>query len=394
MTQKTSFIAQEKSLENPQREADRWITVNGKRFHYIWLRDNCLCPKCHHPTSFQKIHDVSKLPHRPEPLSIVEEDDQLIITWKEKDPCHQSVFSISWLMDYAYDKGAGCDNLHEKLELRKAQEIRWDRAWIEANVPPQYEETHNNFDAWIEQIFTLGFAILKIENVRELQSLISQIGPIHKMEEGVEVYAVKSQPDATDLSKTGHRLDPHTDYESYMHGPHLLQFIYCVENETTGGESLLVDGFKVAHDFRLAHLDYFNLLAETAPQFQQIYTDSQYYYRRSCPIIEVNSQEQVTGVYVGPSHAYNWNLPFDKMESYYEAYLAFFSFANSPDYQYSFRLEPGDCIVMQNFRILHGRKAFDPTSGARELNVSYLPWSYFIGRENFKLFKDLYLQER
>ena len=393
MSQKTSFINQKKVLDDAQGESNRWITVNGKRFHHIWLRDNCLCPKCHHPTSFQKMHDLSKLYSAPEPLSVVQEDENLIITWKEKEPCNQSIFPISWLMDYAYDNEAGCDNLHQKLELRKNKEILWDRAWIEANLPPKYESGDDNFDSWIEQIFTLGFAILKIENVREVRNLMSQIGPIHKMEDGVEVYTVESKPDPTDLSRTGHRLDPHNDYESFMSSPHLLQFIYCVENETTGGESLLVDGFKVAHDFRLAHPDYFNLLVETEPQFQQIYTDSQYYYRRSCPIIKLNTQKQVTSVNVATSHAYNWNLPFDKMERYYEAYLAFFSFVNHPDYKYYFRLEAGDCMVMQNFRILHGRKAFDPNSGVRELNVSYVPWSYFTGRENFKLFNDLYLSE-
>ena len=394
MNQTTSDLNKANILGNQEKENKSWIAINGKRFHYIWLRDNCLCPKCCHPTSFQKIHDLlSNLSSAPEPLSVVEQNGKLTITWKE-EPVHESVFPISWLMDYAYDKEAGHDNLHQKLELRNNQEILWDRAWVEANSPQKYEINTDNFDSWIEQILTLGFAILKINHVQELQSLISQIGPIHKMEEGEEVYIVKSKPGtgATDLTKTSHRFDPHTDYESVMYDPHLLGFFYCVENQVTGGESLLVDGFKVANDFRQAHPDYFNLLVEIPTQFQQIYTDLQYYFRRSRSVIELNRKGKVASVCVGTSHAYNWDLPFDKMENYYEAYFAFFKLLNDPAYQYSFRLEPGDCMVIQNFRVLHGRKAFDPNSGARELNVSYLPWSYFIGRENFKLFKNLYLK--
>ncbi len=41
-------------------QSGNYITVNGKRFHHIWLRDNCLCPECRHPTSFQKSMTLAK----------------------------------------------------------------------------------------------------------------------------------------------------------------------------------------------------------------------------------------------------------------------------------------------------------------------------------------------
>ncbi|NEO73054.1 TauD/TfdA family dioxygenase [Moorena sp. SIO3H5] len=50
----------------------------------------------------------------------------------------------------------------------------------------------------------------------------------------------------------------------------------------------------------------------------------------------------------------------------YEAYFAWFKLLNSPAYQYSFRLEPRDCMIIQNFRVLHGRKAFDRSSAEAE----------------------------
>lgn len=58
---------------------NNFIKVEGKRFHYIWLRDNCLCPECRHPTSFQKIYDISEAQSFPKPLSVLEENEKLTI---------------------------------------------------------------------------------------------------------------------------------------------------------------------------------------------------------------------------------------------------------------------------------------------------------------------------
>ena len=43
-----------------------------------------------------------------------------------------------------------------------------------------------------------------------------------------------------------------------------------------------------------------------------------------------------------------------------------------PDGELIFRLEPGDCVVMQNDRALHGRTAFDPSRGRRHLQGCYV----------------------
>ncbi|NER78228.1 MAG: DUF971 domain-containing protein [Leptolyngbya sp. SIO1D8] len=392
MSQTASDLNKKKTSDHNSKDNERWLTINGKRFHYIWLRDNCICPACRHPTSFQKINDISTFSSIPKPLSVVIEEDQVIITWQE-EPIHQSIFPIAWLMDYAYDQDAGTNNLHQKLELHKKQEILWDRAWIETNLPRKYDINTDDFDAWTEQILTLGFAILKINNHQDLENLISKIGPRDPFEGERVLFPVKSVPGATDLSETGYALDPHGDYETYKFGPHLLQFLYCVENRATGGESFLIDAFKVAKDFRQNHPSYFNLLVKTPIQFQQIYTDWQYYYRRSRQIIELDRKEQVRAIYFGHSHAYNWDLSFEQMEEYYEAYCAFSCALKDPSYHYCFRLEPGECIAVQNFRVLHGRNAFDANSGVRQLDVSYTRWDYFIARENFKLFQTLYLND-
>ncbi len=46
------------------------------------------------------------------------------------------------------------------------------------------------------------------------------------------------------------------------------------------------------------------------------------------------------------------------MLPYYEAYQYFENLLHHPSYQLKFRLEPGQAIIFDNERILHGRTAY------------------------------------
>lgn len=60
-----------------------FLTVGGKRFHYIWLRDNCFCPECRRPNTLRKVYDISDCTSHPEPLLVEEQDSELTILWNE-----------------------------------------------------------------------------------------------------------------------------------------------------------------------------------------------------------------------------------------------------------------------------------------------------------------------
>ncbi|NEP52238.1 MAG: hypothetical protein F6K65_26945, partial [Moorea sp. SIO3C2] len=74
-------------------------------------------------------------------------------------------------------------------------------------------------------------------------------------------------------------------------------------------------------------------------------------------------------------------------------YKAFFEYLKSPDYQYCFPLKPGQCLLINNFRVLHGRTGYNTNYGSRHLEVGYLDWDYLKGRQKFRQFKHLYLQK-
>jgi len=358
---------------------DKWINICGKRFHFIWLRDNCLCNQCRHPTSFQKIYDISECIAPPRPIAITETDNHLIINWQET-PAHRSIFPLSWLIDNAYDP---------QPQPLLAPDILWDRATIKQYQLPSYDIHNCEPETWMEQVATLGFALVKNVALGDLEPLISAIGPVHEFECG-RFDTVKASESGRDVTYASSKpLLLHTD-ASHRYDPRLIEFLLFVENKATGGETVLVDGFKVAEDFRLHHPDYFQILAQTPVQFRHYEVVSRYFFCRTTSILELDAQDQVAAIYFSHKNC-NRHLPFDKIEDYYAAYSTFFRYLKDPTYQYCFRLEAEDCLVMKNFRILHGRTPYDAGSGARHLKVGYVGWHYFMGRINFQRYKHLYM---
>lgn len=373
-------------------ENQSFITVNNKRFHYIWLRDNCLTEKSRHGSSFQKIYDFSESQKFPKPKSVNLTDKQLIIDWDEEPP-HRSIFPMEWLMTYAYDQNSQDDHnsQHQSAQSNYPQQLLWDRNFLHNNL---FEL--NNFSVgisqeWKDQLFRFGFSIIHDLTPQEHEDFLSSLGPMVHTEAGA-FYEVKSKPGANDLGDTNHALTPHTDYPNRDY-PQLLVCFYMVENKSIGGESILVDGFRVAKDFSETYPDYFRVLTETPIQFRQFYTNWQYFYIRTTPIINLNSRGDIVGINFAHSHASNWHLPFAQMEEFYQAYATFFNYIKNPDYQYCFPMHKGDCLLMNNNRILHGRKSFDSSSGTRLLRVGYLVWDHITARENFYQYKDLYLRK-
>ena len=60
------------------------------------------------------------------------------------------------------------------------------------------------------------------------------------------------------------------------------------------------------------------------------------------------------------------------MDAWYSAYALLWKLFHSEAHQLEFSLRPGQMIAFDNRRVLHGRREFDPNSGARHLQGTYL----------------------
>ena len=65
-------------------------------------------------------------------------------------------------------------------------------------------------------------------------------------------------------------------------------------------------------------------------------------------------------------------LKKDQLNQFYKARSFFIKLCNSRKFMIQFKLEPGDLIIMDNYRTLHGRTAFSMNVGERCLEGCYI----------------------
>eukprot|EP00997_Jenningsia_sp_PLL12_P008589 NODE_5382_length_581_cov_45.118421_g4668_i0.p1 GENE.NODE_5382_length_581_cov_45.118421_g4668_i0~~NODE_5382_length_581_cov_45.118421_g4668_i0.p1 ORF type:complete len:138 (-),score=42.97 NODE_5382_length_581_cov_45.118421_g4668_i0:166-549(-) len=63
-----------------------------------------------------------------------------------------------------------------------------------------------------------------------------------------------------------------------------------------------------------------------------------------------------------------FKMPFERMEAWYAAYDQFARIVRTPEHQYRTLLQPGDVLLYENHRMMHGRTGF---TGGRWLRGIY-----------------------
>ncbi|WP_052384028.1 TauD/TfdA family dioxygenase [Litchfieldella xinjiangensis] len=114
----------------------------------------------------------------------------------------------------------------------------------------------------------------------------------------------------------------------------------------------------------------FQVLSETPVDFR--FQDETQDIAVRAPVIECDAHDHVVEVRFN-----NWirdtlRLPEHMMDAWYEAYRRFWRLLHDPRHLIEFSLEPGQMITFDNRRVLHGRRAFDPNTGRRHLQGTYL----------------------
>ena len=70
----------------------------------------------------------------------------------------------------------------------------------------------------------------------------------------------------------------------------------------------------------------------------------------------------------------------EKLELYYSARKKISEFYNSDDYRIEFKLKSGDLLMMDNYRLLHGRTTYDSNEGNRFLQGCYIDYDSTEGK--------------
>jgi gamma-butyrobetaine dioxygenase len=155
-----------------------------------------------------------------------------------------------------------------------------------------------------------------------------------------------------------------------------VQLLHCLETAFEGGDSGLVDGFAVAAALRREDPAAFGVLTTTPVTFA--YADATASLRATRPMIGLDPAGRIREIRFNNRSLEPWRPPpgIDAGDApaagaaFYAAYRAFAQSLLRPEFLLNFRLRPGDCMVIDNTRVLHARTGFAAT-GSRHLQGCY-----------------------
>jgi gamma-butyrobetaine dioxygenase len=224
--------------------------------------------------------------------------------------------------------------------------------------------------SWLQTFLKMGFILFR--GVPAEPETVLKVGGAFGFVRGTNFgvhFDVRSVADACDLAYTSLFLDPHTDnpYRSPVPG---VQLLHCLVNETSGGLSTLVDGCAAAETLSAQDPESFLILARTPVRFR--FRDRDTELVRSSSLIELDVSGRVEAINFSPRLDYVPLLHPQELAVYFRARRAFDRLLRSARFEVRFLLEPGDLLMMDNRRLLHGRTAFDPREGLRHLQGCYI----------------------
>ena len=176
---------------------------------------------------------------------------------------------------------------------------------------------------------------------------------------------VKAAP--ANLAYTSRPIAPHTD-NPYRDPVPTVQLLHCLRSAAAGGDSVFADGFRAAAQLREQDPAAFAVLATTPVTFG--YRDQRTQLSATRPLIGLDPRGRIREIRCNGRSLQPPSLSPAEAAGFYAAYRAFAGLASDPAALHTVRLAPGDCVVFDNTRILHGRTGFTG-QGGRHLQGCY-----------------------
>ena len=262
----------------------------------------------------------------------------------------------------------------EDIIIKSIEKTKWDSRLKKIKnfqYQKDFYESKEMHDLLVS-FYQYGFVIIK--NVPTQDNFIinfaNSIGSVRRTNFG-EFFNVRSIPNPNDLAYTSYNLAPHTDNPYRIPVP-CIQLLHCIENEVSGGLSTLVDGYTVTEDLKNEFKDYYEILTKIKVKFKFI--DKDVILEDWSELIELDENKNFKQVRFSPRLDYVPVLKKEELDLYYKARKKLSDLYNSDFYKIEFRLMSGDLIMMDNYRLLHGRTAYDSNEGDRFLQGCYIDY--------------------
>tara|TARA_B100000925_G_scaffold189505_1_gene143255 strand:+ start:29 stop:1129 length:1101 start_codon:yes stop_codon:yes gene_type:complete len=338
-----------------------------KEIHPFWLRERVNSENFLDQKTQQRLFDPTMLKNSSEISKVNISDKFLEVSFK--DGAYAKLVIENILKEFEKDN-----------ELYFINKISWRSDFQNNNI---YKFNKNFFEEKIMyesllDFYKYGFVIF--ENVPTQDNFIvnfaNSIGSIRRTNFG-EFFNVKSKPNPNDLAYTSLALAPHTD-NPYRKPVPCIQLLHCIENEVGGGLSTLVDGLAVTEELKKEHPSFFQILTEIKVRFQFI--DDNVVLEDWAEMIQLDENKRLKQVRFSPRLDFVPLMDKEKLELYYAARNKISEMYNSEKFRIEFKLKPGDLLMMDNYRLLHGRTEYNANEGNRFLQGCYIDYDSTEGK--------------
>ncbi|KAJ2980102.1 hypothetical protein NUW58_g7035 [Xylaria curta] len=359
----------------------RW----GEVLPYFWLRDNCRCGTCINQDTRQRNFDTFELPEDIGPVRITTNEAGLEIEWSHGS--HISFYRWDFLESYM--KGARPEP--DDVPFVYFGSEGHANSSIEIEYAEFFKDETHAVGRLTDRIKRNGYAVVigvPTESAKPTEDLLRKIGPIRETHYG-GFYDFTADMKYADTAYTNIPLALHTD-NTYFTDPSGVQAFHLLSHTVAGsvkgsgsdlgGQSSLLDGFYAAHIMKEEAPDLFEVLANVGVPYHAsgnkgiaISPDELY------PVLEYNTERNIM-------HRIRWNnddrgvvFPGGKYSimQWYKAAAKWREILARKELVYWFQLKPGNLLLFNNYRLLHGRSAF---VGIRRICGGYINYDDFISR--------------
>ena len=338
------------------------------RYHSTWLRDNASDAKTRDRNNGQRLISISDIPVGTYIQSASLDEKGKNITLNFLPNKKQVKFSSRWLETHAYDNRKN----NSKVWINPDLKI-WSNTTIKSIPIINYKTAKSNKKLllkWLKSLHCYGFA--KITGCEKKSGTVIKIaklfGYVRETNYG-KWFDVKSKTNAVNLAYTNLALQAHTD-NPYRNPVPTIQILHCLKSSTKGGDSKVVDGFNAAFQLKKINKKYFNLLSKYCSRFE-FKGKKNVHLKSRFPMIGLSPDSELISIHFNNrSVAPIVDVPYEDMLNYYKAYRKFSDIINDPTMAVNFKLNPGDCFIVDNTRVLHARTAY-LTAGSRWLQGCY-----------------------
>lgn len=352
------------------------------------LRDGCQCAACKDPSSGQKTFASTEVPANISIARVRETPSGLGVTFHHEIARFAAAAvphetTVPWESIERAFGVRGANDMALVPPLMSAVRARagitlWDRSVIERQVRRiEYEEFMHGDAVWAVVLDLVRLGLVYLKNVPGDEDAIvritTRIASIRETFYG-RTFDVRAKPNAENVAYTSGYLGLHQDL-LYLAPPPRIQILHCLDNSCAGGESLFSDGERAGR-LLLNHEDLAAPLRDRPVPYA--YTRNGYSYAQRRPLLHYDGDGSFENVFWSPPFQGGREADEQGLKPWLRGARVFEKLINGEEAMYQKKTLPGECVLFDNLRVMHGRTAFDTAGGSRWLRGAYIAQEDFV----------------